>query len=136
MCQFGEKHEEKGSLDTYIPVLIFNKKMKVSVGGQGHIWDLNTTCFLQMPYFGLKVTIWTWSAKPTLVSKLPLQLGSRRIQSTAKHSKLPKDFKFDSNNHSICDVFPPEFLPNIYAIQTPVTQVLQCNIHFLNQCCK
>ena len=38
-------------------------------------------CFLYMLYFWRQVTIWVWSAQPTLVSKLPLQLGPRRSQS-------------------------------------------------------
>ena len=31
LCQFGDTHEEKGSSEIVIPVLICNKKMKVSV---------------------------------------------------------------------------------------------------------
>ena len=73
-------------------------------------------CFLQMPYFGHQLTIWVWSAQPTLVSKLPLYVGSRRSQSNVEHLKYPKDLTFDSNNHSVWDVFPLEFLSNIYAM--------------------
>ena len=77
-----------------------------------------------MPNFGLQVTNWTWSTQPTHVSVLPLQLGSRGSQSTVEYLKYPKDLKFDSNIHSIWDVFPLEFLWNIYTMLTPVTQLL------------
>ena len=46
--------------------------------------------FLQMPYFGSQVTIWSGSAQPTLVINLPLQLESRESQSAVEHLKLPK----------------------------------------------
>ena len=42
--------------------------------------------FLQIPYFELQVTIYTWSTQLNLVNELPLQLGSRRNQSTALQS--------------------------------------------------
>ena len=41
--------------------------------------------FLQMLCFERQVTIWAWSAQPTRLSELPLQLGSRRSQSTVEH---------------------------------------------------
>ena len=41
--------------------------------------------FLQMPYFGCQVTIWACSAQLTLVSKLPLQLGSKGSQSSVEY---------------------------------------------------
>ena len=53
-------------------------------------------CFLQMTYFWCQMKIWAWSAQPTFVSELPLQLGSRGSQSSTKQ----KDLKFYSNNHS------------------------------------
>ena len=37
--------------------------------------------FMQIPYFGRQVTIWAWSAQPSLISELPLQLRSRRSRS-------------------------------------------------------
>ena len=37
--------------------------------------------FMQIPYFGRQVTIWAWSAQPSLISELPLQLRSRRNRS-------------------------------------------------------
>ena len=58
--------------------------------------------FLQISYFGRQVT-------------KPLQLGSREYQSVAEHLKQPKDLNFDSSNHSIWDVFSPEFLSHINA---------------------
>ena len=42
-------------------------------------------CFLQIPYFGYQVKIWAWSTQPILVNELPLQVGSRRSQSTVEH---------------------------------------------------
>ena len=41
--------------------------------------------FFQIPYFGHLVTISALNAQPTLVCKLPLQLGPRGSQSVVEH---------------------------------------------------
>ena len=75
-----------------------------------------TRIWMKLHYFGRQVTIWAWGAQPTLVSELPLQLGSRESQSVVENLKEPKGLKCDSNNHSIWDVFLPEFLSNLYVM--------------------
>ena len=97
----------------------------VKILTQACIKDLNaTSVFYKMPYFGHQVPIRVQRTQPTLLSKLPFQLGSRGSQSIVEQLKQSKDLKFDSNNYSVSDVFPPFLLSNIYAMQTPVTQLL------------